>query len=137
MGEMSRLDCFPIPVVTFTFQKSRLIGAYPISLLICMMANFDFCRRPSSRQCLCSQCHMTKGLPVLPVLPHSYGILQMHCTVCCRSLSSPVFMSELLRAFLVLKVILCYISFLYIQTTLKHFTYGIYTEPRGFSSLFE
>jgi hypothetical protein len=33
----------------------------------------------------------------MQLLPHLQGILQMHCAICSRSLSSVVFMSELLR----------------------------------------
>jgi hypothetical protein len=56
--------------------------------------------------------------------------------VCCGSISGLVFMSELLRVCLVLKIILMLYRFtirLNFSETL--FKYGIYTKPRSFSSL--
>jgi hypothetical protein len=60
----------------------------------------------------------------------------MHCAVSCGSLSGLIFMSELLRVCFVLKIVLMHRFPIRLNFSETPFTYGIYSDPRGFCPLF-
>jgi hypothetical protein len=64
---------FPISGRCFQFPKSS-----QMTLLI-MLGYSDCYRRPSFKLCLCSQSHMARDLPVLPLwlLPHSHTLCHL------------------------------------------------------------
>jgi hypothetical protein len=130
MREMSKLDWLT-GLIKHAIWADSLYFLYLLLLSIYKILIFledPLFESRTARGCLfrlCSFCHILREW------------LHTHCAVCSGSLSGLVFMSELLRVCLVLKIVLMSYRFpIRLNFSATPFTYGIYTDPRGFRSLF-
>jgi hypothetical protein len=131
-----RFLVFTIPAFTFNIQNSTIIPAYPmnslhrhVGLILIFLEALLLDR---------AYVHGTSRIEVLSVsITFTANAIDTLCD-CCGSLSGLVFMRELMRVPLVLKIFIILYRFhiaMRLSFSETPFTYGIYTEHRGFSSL--
>jgi hypothetical protein len=107
-----------VGLILFFLEDPRLNYVYAhgdVRLEVCLFRQFSFCH----------------------IHIHIH-VLWTHCAVCCGSHFGLVFMSELLRVCLVLKIIqMSYLFPMPLNFSETPFTYAICKEPRGLSSSLE